>query len=92
MVDSFTSLNLMEFQVRYLALFPLFSVIEGFEWFWKESLHKNIQLIWCSSRLHPWSFFFLPYINDLPGKVIYNLAIYADDSTLYCKYDQASDL
>ena len=24
---------LMEFQVGYLALFPLFSVIDGFEWF-----------------------------------------------------------
>ena len=35
----------MEFQVRYLALFLLFSVIDGFEWFWMESLHKNIQLM-----------------------------------------------
>ena len=34
----------MEFQVRYLALF-LFSVIDGFEWFWMGSLHKNIQLM-----------------------------------------------
>ena len=29
-------LSLMEFQVRYLALFLLFSVIDGFEWFWME--------------------------------------------------------
>ena len=35
----------MEFQVRYLALFLLFSVIDDFEWFWMESLHKNIQLM-----------------------------------------------
>ena len=35
----------MEFQVRYLALFLLFSVIDGFEWFWTEKLHKNIQLM-----------------------------------------------
>ena len=35
----------MEFQVRYLALFVLFSVIDGFEWFWMKSLHKNIQLM-----------------------------------------------
>ena len=35
----------MEFQVRYLAVFLLFSVIHGFEWFWMESLHKNIQLM-----------------------------------------------
>ena len=36
---------LMELQVRYLALFLLLSVIDGFEWFWMESLHKNIQLM-----------------------------------------------
>ena len=33
----------MEFEVRYLALFLLFSVIDDFEWFWMESLHKNIR-------------------------------------------------
>ena len=44
MLVFFTNLSLMEFQVRYLALFLLFSVIDGFEWFWMESLHKNIQL------------------------------------------------
>ena len=31
------------------------------------------------------------YINDLPD-VIYGIAIYADDTTLYSKCDQASDL
>ena len=41
----FTNLSLMEFQVRYSALFLLFSVIDNFEWFWMESLHKNIQLM-----------------------------------------------
>ena len=35
---------------------------------------------------------FLLYIKDLPDDVICNIAIYADDTTLYCKYDQASDL
>ena len=34
---------------------------------------------------------FLLYINDLPD-VICNIAIYADDTTLYCKCDQASDV
>ena len=34
---------------------------------------------------------FLPYINDLPDDVICNIAIYADDSTLYSKCDQGSD-
>ena len=43
MLVFFTNLSLMEFQVRYLPLFLLFSVIDGFELFWVESLHKNIQ-------------------------------------------------
>ena len=35
---------------------------------------------------------FLLYINDLPDDVIWNIAIYADDTTLYSKCNQASDL
>ena len=35
---------------------------------------------------------FLLHINDLLDDVICNIAIYADDSTLYSKCDQASDL
>ena len=35
---------------------------------------------------------FLLYISDLPDHVIRNIAIYADDTTLYSKCDQASDL
>ena len=38
----FTNLILMEFEVRYLAIFLLFSVLDGVEYFWKGSLHKNI--------------------------------------------------
>ena len=34
--------------------------------------------------------FFVLYINDLPDDVICNIA--ADDTTLYSKCDQASDL
>ena len=30
----FTNLSLMEFEVRFLVLFLLFLVIDGFEWFW----------------------------------------------------------
>ena len=33
-------LRLMEFQVRYLALFLLFSVTDGFKWFWMEVLTR----------------------------------------------------
>ena len=35
---------------------------------------------------------FLLYVNDLPDDVICDIAIYADDTTLYSKCDQASDL
>ena len=45
MLVFFTNLSLLEFQVRYLALFLLLSVIDGFEWFWMGSLHENIQLM-----------------------------------------------
>ena len=35
---------------------------------------------------------FLLYINDHPDDVICDIAIYADDSTLYSKCDQIFDL
>ena len=36
--------------------------------------------------------FLLLYINVLPCDVIYNIAIYADDTTLYSECDHAFDL
>ena len=35
---------------------------------------------------------FLLYINDLPDDVICDIAIYTDDTTLYSKCDQVSDM
>ena len=35
---------------------------------------------------------FLLYISDLPDDVIFKIAIYADDTTLFSKCDWASDL
>ena len=35
---------------------------------------------------------FLLYINDLPEDAICDIAIYDDDTTLYSKCNQASDL
>ena len=46
-------------------------------------------LCWSSSTLLSWS---VPTINDLLDDVIRNIAIYADDTTLYSKCDQTSDL
>ena len=47
-------------------------------------------LHWKDSALVPT--LFLLYINDFPDDVICNIAFYADDTALYSKCDQASDL
>ena len=70
----------MEFQVRYLALFHLFSVIYDFALFWMGGFNKNIQLMLEGFFLGPT--LFLLYINDLPDDVICNIAIYTDYTTL----------
>ena len=53
MLVFFTNLKLVEFQVRYLALFLLFSIIGGFAWLLMGSLHSYC---WNSSRLHSWTY------------------------------------
>ena len=35
---------------------------------------------------------FLLFINDLPVIVLLKIAVYADDTTLYCRYDKASGM
>ena len=40
-----TNLSFIEFQVRYLAFFHLFTVIDTFRLFWMGSLQDNIQLM-----------------------------------------------
>ena len=73
----------MEFQARFLAFFLLFSVIEGFGWFWLGSLHKNIQLMLeflkASFLVLHFSYYtiFLLHFSyyDLPDDVICNIAI-----------------
>ena len=51
-------LNLMEFQVKYLALFLLFSVMHSFWSFWIENLHKNTQLMLVFLKGLFWSYTF----------------------------------
>ena len=57
------------------------------------SLHSNIQLIleFPQGSILGLTLFLL-YIKDLPDDVICDIAIYTDDTTLYSKCDQASEL
>ena len=88
----FHELSLMEFQVRYLALFVLLSVIAGFGWFWMGSLQGYLVNAGVPQGSILGLSLLLQYIKDLPDEVICNIAIYADDTVLYSKCDQASDL
>ena len=91
MLVFFKNLSLREFQVRYLALFLLSNrwlrvVLDG-----KSSQEYPVNAgVPQGSILGPT--LFLLYINDLLDDVICNIAIYADDTTLYSKLNQASDL
>ena len=71
----------MEFQVVYLAIFLLFSVTDSFEWFWVESLPKNIQLML--------EFLKAPLLNEHFSYYTLMPFLMMDD---VMKYDQASDL
>ena len=77
----------MEFQVRYLALFILFSVVLDGKSSQEYPVNAGVSQ---GSILDPTPF--IKYINDLLDDVICNFAIYADDTTLYSNCDQAFDL
>ena len=82
MLVFFINLSHVEFQVRYLVLVLLVSVIDGFEWFSMGNLHKKNPV----NTGVPQGFilgptFFPLYINDLLDDVICDTAIYEDDTT-----------
>ena len=87
----FTNLSLMEFQIfglisSFLSNRWLQVVLNG-----KSSQEYSVNaLVLQGTILGPT--LFLLYINDLTDDVICDIAICADDTTLYSKFDQASDL
>ena len=88
----FTSLSIMEFHVRNLAFSLLFSarrlpaVLDGK---FSQKYPVNVGVPQGSILDPP---LFLLYIHDLPDNVICDIAVYAGDTTLYSKCDQAFDL
>ena len=63
-------------------IYIFFSVKDNFECFRMGSLHKKIQLMLVFLKTILGPTLFLLYINDLLD-IICNIAIYADDTTLY---------
>ena len=84
MLVFFTKLILMEFQVRYVVLFLLFSAIDDFTWFWMRSLHENIQLI-LEFLKAPFLVLHFPYYTLITFLMMLSV-------TLFSKCDKASDL
>ena len=85
MLVFFTNLSLMEFQVRYLTFSSFLS-----NWQLQVVLYgKSLQEYPVNAGVPQGSILsptlFLLYINDLPDDVLYDIAIYADDTTLYSK-------
>ena len=77
-------------------IFGLISFFLSKRWLWVYQDGKSSQEYPVNGVVHQGSILgttvFLLYINDLPDDVICNIGIYADDTTLYCKCNQASDL
>ena len=91
MLVFFTDLSLMEFQVfglisSFLSNRRLRVALDGKS---SQEYLVNAGVPQCSI-LGPT--LFLLCINDLPDDAICDIAVYADDTTLFSKCDQASDL
>ena len=75
---------------QIFGLFLLFSVIDGLEWL------KSSQEYPVNAGVHQGSILghtlFLLHINDIPDDIICDIAIYAEDTTLYSEGDHASNL
>ena len=84
-------LSLMEFLVRYLISFLLFSVIGASGWFWMGNLHKNIQLMFELFK----ALFLVIHVSYYPLMtflMMLSVILLSILPTLYSKRDQASGL
>ena len=80
------------FQVRYLALFLLFSVIGSLGWFWMGSLHKKIQLM-LEFRKAPFLALHFSYYTLMTFLMILSVILLSMLTILLSTLnDQASDL
>ena len=78
-----------------LDIWPCF--VFSYQWtassdFGWEISHEYLVNAGVPQRLHSWFYTFPTLHYDLPDDVIFSIAIYTDDATLYSKCDQASDL
>ena len=77
-------------------IFALMSSFHSNSWFWVVLDGKSSQEFPVNAGVPQGSILgptiLLLYITELPDDVICNIAIYADNTTLYSKCDQASDL
>ena len=86
----FTNLRFGQISGQICGLISSFLSNGGFGCFWSSQEYPVIAGVPPGSILG--TTLFLLYVNDLPSDVICSIAIYVDDTTLYSKCDQASDL
>ena len=91
MLVFFTNVSLMEFQVRYVALFLLFSVIDSFDCFWMGSVHKNIQLM-LEFLKAPFLVLHFSYYTLMTFLMMLSVILLSMLMILFSKCDQTSDL
>ena len=88
MLVFFRNLSLLEFSGQ---LFGLISSFLSNRWLWVVLDVKSLEEYLVNDGVPQGSILgptlFVLYINDIPDDVICNIAIYADDTTLYSKYD-----